>query len=122
ANGVETQTKKLFEVCAKRKTPILAFINKMDREGRDPFELLDEIEKVLGIRCYPMTWPIGTGPSFRGVYDRQKNRLSIFEKGSDKSRPVPLKKFDLSDEAIDAEIGAEPAQQLRDEIDLLSAG
>lgn len=119
ANGVETQTKKLFEVCRMQQTPIIAFINKMDREGRDPFDLMDEIEKVLGIRCYPMTWPIGMGDRFRGVYDRKTNQLNLFEKGSDKSRPVPLQELDLTSPIIDQEIGEEAAAQLRMEIELL---
>jgi peptide chain release factor 3 len=119
ANGVEAQTKKLFEVCRMQQTPIIAFINKMDREGRDPFELMDEIEKVLGIRCYPMTWPIGIGDRFRGVYDRQTNQLNLFERGSDKSRPVPLVELDLNSKIVDDELGEEAAQQLRDEIGLL---
>lgn len=119
ANGVETQTKKLFEVCAMRKTPVLAFINKMDREGRDPFSLMDEIEKVLGIACYPMTWPIGIGSTFRGVYHRVTNQLLIFEKDSDRARPVALKGFSLDSPEVDAELGKEMADTLRGEIELL---
>ena len=72
AKGVETQTKKLFQVCRMRGIPIFTFINKLDREGRDPFELLEELEEVLGIRSYPMNWPIGSGKQFCGVYDRGK--------------------------------------------------
>lgn len=81
AKGVEVQTKKLFQVCSKRGIPIFTFINKMDREGRDPFELLEELEEVLGIRSYPMNWPIGSGKQFSGVYDRQKTRLELFQGG-----------------------------------------
>ena len=120
ANGVETQTKKLFEVCALRKTPVMAFVNKMDREGRDPFSLMDEIEKVLGIRCFPITWPIGMGPSFRGVYHRISNQLLIFEKNADRARPVALKGLNLNDPEVDAELGAEAANALREEIELLT--
>lgn len=119
ANGVEAQTIKLFEVCRAQKAPIMTFVNKMDREGKDPFELMDEVERVLGIRCYPMTWPIGIGPSFRGVYDRHLNQINIFDQGSDKSRPVPLKNLDLSSSIVDEELGEELANQLRDEIELL---
>lgn len=79
AKGVEAQTKKLFQVCRKRGIPIFTFINKMDREGRDPFELLEEIENLLGIRSYPMNWPIGSGKQFRGVYDREKTRVELFQ-------------------------------------------
>lgn len=119
ANGVESQTKKLFEVCALRKTPIIAFINKMDREGRDPFDLLDEIEKVLGIQCFPATWPIGMGDRFRGVYDRFKKTLLVFEKGADRARPVALKGMGVDDPELAKEIGEEMTQQLRDEIEML---
>lgn len=79
AKGVEAQTKKLFQVCRKRGIPIFTFINKMDREGRDPFDLLEEIEQVLGIRSYPMNWPIGSGKQFCGVYDREKTRVELFQ-------------------------------------------
>jgi peptide chain release factor 3 len=123
ANGVETQTKKLFEVCALRQTPVLAFVNKMDREGRDPFELMDEIEKTLGIRCYPVTWPIGMGPTFRGVYHRLTNQLLIFEKNADRARPVALTGLSLDDpaaaKALAAELGDEMAQALLGDIELL---
>ena len=71
AKGVEPQTKKLFEVCRMRGIPIFTFVNKLDRYGREPLELMDELEQVLGIRAYPMNWPIGMGPEFRGVYDRR---------------------------------------------------
>ena len=70
AKGVEPQTKKLFKVCRMRDIPIFTFVNKLDRYGRAPLELMDELEQVLGIRAYPMNWPIGMGPEFRGVYDR----------------------------------------------------
>jgi peptide chain release factor 3 len=81
AKGVETQTKKLFQVCSKRGIPIFTFINKMDREGQSPFELLEELEQVLGIRSYPMNWPIGSGKQFCGVYDRQRVQLELFQGG-----------------------------------------
>ena len=71
AKGVEPQTKKLFAICRARRIPLFTFVNKMDRPSRDPLELLDELEKVLGIATYPIVWPIGSGPSFRGVYDRR---------------------------------------------------
>ncbi len=79
AKGVEPQTRKLFEICRMRGIPIFTFINKMDREGRDPFELLDELEKVLGIRSCPVSWPIGSGARFRGVYDRIAKELLLFK-------------------------------------------
>jgi peptide chain release factor 3 len=79
AKGVETQTRKLFDVCRMRETPIFTFFNKMDREGRNPFDLMEEIEEVLGIACVPVTWPIGMGPSFKGVYHLVKRKFFFFE-------------------------------------------
>lgn len=79
AKGVEAQTRKLFEVCRMRGIPIFTFVNKLDRPGRDPIELLDEIEKVLGIRSCPMTWPLGNGDRFKGVYDREKKEILFFQ-------------------------------------------
>ena len=76
AKGVEAQTKKLFKVCTLRHIPIFTFVNKLDHEARDPFELMEEIENVLGINTYPMNWPIGSGRNFRGVFDRQTVALS----------------------------------------------
>lgn len=84
AKGVETQTIKLFQVCAKRGIPIFTFINKLDREGRNPFELMEELENVLGIRSVPMNWPIGMGRELCGVYDRMKNQVELFQ-GDDHS-------------------------------------
>lgn len=121
ANGVETQTKKLFEVCAMRKTPIITFINKLDRPGRDPFSLLEEIETVLGIATYPATWPIGMGDEFRGVYHRKTREFLIYEKNSDRSRKVPLKGLSLTDPLVDQELGKEHAKALREDIELLDA-
>src|SRR5881296_947059 len=78
AKGVEAQTRKLFQVCRMREIPIFTFVNKLDRYGRAPLELMDELEQVLGIRAYPMNWPIGMGPEFRGVYDRQRQGVHLF--------------------------------------------
>ncbi len=120
ANGVEAQTKKLFEICSLRKTPIMTFVNKMDREGREPFELMEEIESVLGIATYPVTWPIGMGNRFRGVYDRKKNQLHIYEKDSDRSAPtVPLAGVGLEESQLKKEIGDELSETLMEEIELL---
>ena len=84
AKGVEERTIKLMEVCRLRDTPIMTFVNKLDRDGREPIELLDEIETVLGLKCAPVTWPIGMGKSFRGVYDLPKNRIRVFRPGEDR--------------------------------------
>ena len=78
AKGVETQTRRLMEVCRMRKTPVMVFINKMDREGQDPFDLLDEIEKELQIRVRPLSWPIDMGQRFRGVYNIHEGALNLF--------------------------------------------
>ncbi len=89
AKGVETQTKKLMEVCRIRNTPIITFINKLDREGRDPFELLEEIEKILHIQCVPMTWPISMGKSFKGTYNIFSKSFSFYNQ-SEEVKNVPL--------------------------------
>ena len=79
AKGVEAQTKKLFKVCTLRHIPIFTFVNKLDREARDPFDLMEEIETVLGIGTYPMNWPIGCGHNFRGVFDRRTRQVIAFD-------------------------------------------
>ncbi|MBO5649765.1 MAG: GTP-binding protein, partial [Clostridia bacterium] len=79
AKGIEPQTRKLFKVCAMRHIPIFTFINKLDREARDPFDLLDELESEFGIGTYPMNWPIGCGRDFKGVYDREKKAILAFD-------------------------------------------
>jgi len=89
AKGIEPQTRKLFKVCAMRDIPIFTFINKMDREARDPFDLLDELEREFGIGTYPMNWPIGCGQKFKGVYDREARSVLSFDdahRGRDRIR------------------------------------
>lgn len=85
-NGVETQTLRLIEVCRARNTPIITFINKLDREVRDPLDLLDEIEKTLGMPCAPLTWPIGQGKRFHGIYDLRNSTMRVFRPGEDRRR------------------------------------
>jgi peptide chain release factor 3 len=102
-----------------RKTPIMAFINKMDREGRDPFDLIGEIEEVLGIHCCPVAWPIGMGNDFRGVYHRLAHQLLLYERGAERSRPVPLKRGALDSPAVRSELGAELTDKLLEDIALL---
>ena len=99
AKGVEPQTRKLFEVCRMRGIPIFTFINKLDRPSREPLDLLDELEKVLGIRSCPMTWPIGSGDRFRGVYDRTTSELLAQTEGEAnvKGRLAPKKVSGLDD-------------------------
>ena len=90
AKGVETRTIKLMEVCRLRDTPIITFINKLDREGRDPIELLDEIESVLKINCIPITWPIGMGSSLKGIYHIRDDRFFVYDKNFDRAKGLSL--------------------------------
>ena len=99
AKGVEPQTRKLFKVCAMRHIPIFTFVNKMDREAKDPFDLLDEVERELGIETYAMNWPIGSGKDFQGVYDREKAELLFFSGISGKKRADKLE-IDLYDPQV----------------------
>ncbi|MBR5134231.1 MAG: peptide chain release factor 3, partial [Clostridia bacterium] len=119
SKGVERQTKKLFKVCVMRHIPIFTFINKMDREARDPFELLEEIEQVLGIETYPVNWPMGSGRDFRGVYDRGRGELITFTAQGTGAHEVEAKAMQINDSALDAMIGDAAASQLRDDIELL---
>jgi peptide chain release factor 3 len=118
AKGVEPRTIKLMEVCRLRATPILSFINKLDRENRDPMELLDEIEQVLGIQCAPMNWPIGMGRSFRGVYDLNADRIIRYEPGHGSHlHAYPVIEGLASDAAQDL-LGAD-YEAFRDEVELV---
>ena len=121
AKGVEPQTRKLFKVCALRHIPIFTFINKMDRETRDPLELCEEVERELGIDTYAMNWPIGCGKEFQGVYDREKQRILFFS-GETKGKKVNSMEVALEDPTLDETLGAEKAAKLRDEVELLGAG
>src|SRR4051794_22253231 len=100
AKGVEPQTRKLFEVCRMRGLPIFTFINKMDRPGQEPLDLIDELEKVLGIRSSPMNWPIGMGELFKGIYDRRSEEVLLFQKEEEanvRGRLAPLKVAGVED-------------------------
>ena len=122
AKGVEPQTRKLFKVCAMRHIPIFTFINKMDREAKDPFDLLDELERELGIETYAMNWPIGSGKDFQGVYDREKSQLLFFSGISGKNKAAKHE-IDLYDPAVAQLLDSEAKhQQLIDDVELLSAG
>ena len=100
AKGVEPQTKKLFAICRDRKIPLFTFINKMDRPSRDPLELLDELESVLGIGTYPMNWPLGSGETFRGVYDRQSRELYLFERSAHGATKAAVQTADARDPKV----------------------
>ena len=121
AKGVEPQTRKLFKVCALRHIPIFTFINKMDRDTRDPLELCEEVERELGIDTYAVNWPIGSGREFRGVYDREKRRILFFT-GEGRGKKAASTEVELEDPALDEMLGETRAAALRDEVELLGAG
>lgn len=98
ANGVEAQTRRLIEVCRQRDTPIITFVNKMDREVREPLDILDEVERELGMPCVPMTWPVGKGKSFGGIMNLRTQAMTVFESGSER-RPQDFDTIPLSDAA-----------------------
>ncbi|MBD2847201.1 peptide chain release factor 3 [Paenibacillus sp. IB182496] len=118
AKGVEAQTIKLFQVCRQRGIPIFTFINKLDREGRSPFELMEELEQVLGIRSVPMNWPIGMGRELCGVYDRMNDQVELFQ-GNDHSTIEVRKVGDYNDPIIREMAGEYLHDQLREELELL---
>ena len=123
AKGVEAQTKKLFRVCKMREMPIFTFVNKMDRPGRDPFELVGEVEEVLGIGVYPMTWPVleaGSG-KFRGVYHRLEKKVYLFEQVAHGAERAPEQVFDLDAPGLAKVIDEPTMKQLKDELELLDA-
>ncbi|MDT9180383.1 MAG: peptide chain release factor 3 [Limnospira sp. PMC 1291.21] len=121
AKGLEPQTRKLFEVCKMRGLPIFTFINKMDRPGREPLELLDEIEQELGLHPYPVNWPIGMGDRFKGVFDRHKGQIHLFERTAHGSREAVDTVIDLGDPRIEDLLDQDLYYQLKEELELLDA-
>ena len=119
AKGVEERTIKLMEVCRLRDTPIMTFINKLDREGRAPIELLDEVESVLGIACAPITWPIGMGSRLKGVYHLLLDEVHIFEAGKNFTRQDSAIFKGIDDPSLRARIGDEAWRELNDELELV---
>ncbi len=117
AKGVETQTRKLMEVCRMRNTPVIIFINKMDREGRDPFELLDELEEELSIKTRPLSWPINQGARFKVVYNIYEHQLNLFT--PNKQRVTEKVSVNINSEELDKQVGDKDAQQLRDDLELV---
>jgi peptide chain release factor 3 len=130
ANGVEAQTRRLIEVCRQRDTPIITFVNKMDREVRDPLDILDEVERELGMPCVPMTWPVGQGKTFGGIINLRTQAMTVFESGSERrpqdfetmpltDRPKALltkrfgHEFDAAMESMELATGASPAWTTR---------
>lgn len=121
AKGVETQTRKLFSVCRRRAMPIFTFYNKMDRPGREPLELLGEIEDVLGVSGYAVNWPLGMGETFRGVYDRSTRQVHLFEQTQHGRYIAPVQVSGLDDPQLQKLVDARTYAQFRDEIELLDA-
>lgn len=117
--GIEPQTRKLFEVCRRRGVPIFTFMNKCDRPTRDPLELLDELEKVLGIGAFPVNWPLGSGPSFRGLYDRLSHRVHLFERTPHGAFVAPVDVMGLDDPALRERLDEPVYTQAREEIEML---
>ena len=122
AKGVEAQTKKLFKVCRERGIPIFTFVNKIDHFGRNPFDIMDEIETVLGIRAYPMNWPLGVNGSYEGIYDRTASSIELFEKDTNHGqRKLASTKGSADDPAFKELLSDEVHQSLIDDIELLDA-
>jgi peptide chain release factor 3 len=119
AKGVEEQTRKLMNVCRMRSTPVIVFINKLDREGRDPFALLDELERELGIHTRPLTWPIGIGARFQGVYSLFEKQLKLFSPNKTRISDDIVAIDDLTSPLLDEHIGADSAAKLREEVGII---
>jgi peptide chain release factor 3 len=117
AKGVEAQTRKLMTVCRMRKTPVIVFVNKMDREGKDPFDLLDELETELQIRVRPLSWPINQGAKFKGVYNIYEENLNLFT--PEKTRVTEKVEVNIDSEELETHVGADDAQKLRDDLELI---
>ncbi len=119
AKGLEPQTRKLFEVCKLRELPIFTFVNKLDRPGREPLELLDEIEQELGLQTYAVNWPIGTGDRFKGVFDRHQQKVHLFERTAHGSREATDTVMDLHDPRLKEILDKELFEQLHSDLELL---
>src|SRR6476660_317430 len=118
-NGVEEQTRRLMEVCRMRNTPVIVFINKMDRDGKNRFDLLEEIEKELKIQLHPMTWPINSGKEFKGVYNLDEKNLSLFSPNTKAIGEDKILISDLSDPVLVTKLGEKDAGILREDVELI---
>ena len=118
AKGVEVQTRKLMEVCRMRNTPVMIFVNKLDREGKDPFEILDELEEELQISVRPLSWPIDMGERFKGVYNLYKNSLDLFK--PNKQMVTESMQLDIQSSELESHIGVSLSSKLRDEVELIT--
>ena len=119
AKGVEEQTENLVKVCRTRNTPMIVFVNKLDREGKDGFDLLDDIETKLGMTACPLSWPIGMGQRFQGVYNIYENKLRLFSAHGKQSEDDTVEISDLSDSILDELVGESAANELREEIETI---
>ncbi|MEN9470260.1 MAG: hypothetical protein RL630_1993 [Verrucomicrobiota bacterium] len=117
--GIESQTRKLFEVCRKRGVPIFTFMNKLDRPARPALELLDELESVLGIHAIPMNWPLGDGPEFRGVFDREQKTVHLFERTPGGTYRAPVSVAGIDDATVSQALAPDVHKRVRDELELL---
>lgn len=121
ANGVEEQTEKLMEVCRMRKTPVIIFVNKMDREGKEAFDLLDELESMLDIKVRPLTWPIGMGDRFKGVYNIYDKKINLFSANKTKISTDVVSISDINSQELNELVGERLADELREELDTIEA-
>ena len=117
--GIQSQTRKLFEVCRRRGIPIFTFMNKLDRPARDPLALLDELERVLGLHAFPMNWPLGDGAEFRGVFDRRSKEVHFFERVPGGMFRAPVSVHDLNDPVVREEMEPGAYARVRDELSML---
>jgi peptide chain release factor 3 len=120
AKGIEAQTLKLFEVCRTRRLPVLTFVNKLDQPSRDPFELMDEIERVLGVAAAPMNWPLGDGVDFRGVYDLEARALLLYERQKAGTRTEPVAVTDPADPMVLDIVGERRQRELIEAVEIIS--
>lgn len=121
AKGVEEQTEKLVEVCRMRKTPVIVFVNKLDRPGKEAFDLVDEIEQKLNLNARPLSWPIGMGDRFQGVYNLFEEKLVLFRPDNKQGRPEEVIEFDdLADPELDRLVGEAAAEELRGEVEMIN--
>ncbi|MAV90959.1 MAG: peptide chain release factor 3 [Bdellovibrionaceae bacterium] len=121
AKGVEAQTRKLYEVCRMKKLPIFTFANKMDREGKEPLEIIDDVENTLGVKCYPVTWPIGMGEEFKGLYHRTQKKLYLYTKGKEEPEVVDVTGYDdpKISQRVGVSYGVDLGEKLKEDLELL---
>lgn len=117
--GIENQTLKLFEVCRKRGVPIFTFMNKLDRPAKSPLELIDQVEKELNIQTFPVNWPLESGPFFKGVYDRVKNQVHLFEKVPGGAYKAPVSVHDFSDDSVREKLSEKAYDEIAEELEML---